>query len=118
LQEPITMLLTLHLNQRRSHEQITTQRIPVCVGANFAKGVRLMAHPIKKTRKDHECGICGGIIKKGSRAEYENTWIGKRRYLHPHPYRECEERRNVKSACSEIAFFLKNWGKPRSEMMF
>jgi hypothetical protein len=39
-------------------------------------------HWIRKTRKEHECGRCGGIILKGSAVRYRNEFTGKRTYYH------------------------------------
>jgi len=40
------------------------------------------SHHISKTRKEHRCNGCGGIIPKGSRARYKNLFTGKRGYAH------------------------------------
>jgi len=40
------------------------------------------SHHVKKTRKDHKCEACGGVIPTGSRADYKNLFTGKRGYRH------------------------------------
>ena len=48
------------------------------------------SHYIKKTRKEHRCELCGGIIISGSQARYKNLFTGKRGYIHPD---RCPDRR-------------------------
>lgn len=40
------------------------------------------SHSVEKTRKEHKCERCGGIISKGKRANYKNLFTGKRGYVH------------------------------------
>lgn len=40
------------------------------------------SYSIHKTRKDHKCYNCGGIIPKGDRARYTNQFDGTKNYYH------------------------------------
>ena len=39
-------------------------------------------HYVTRTRKDHPCIRCGGIIPRGSFVRYKNLFTGKRGYMH------------------------------------
>lgn len=40
------------------------------------------SHSVDKTRKEHKCGLCGGIIEVGEHARYKNLLTGGRGYVH------------------------------------
>lgn len=50
-------------------------------------------HIIRKTRKEHICGGCKEIIKKGSSVTYKNNFDGTKTYFHSLTY-ICDE--NIK----------------------
>jgi len=51
-------------------------------------------HYVTRTRTDHKCENCGGIIPKGSRwVRYKNLFTGKRSYFHDRCPREVLEAR-------------------------
>ena len=47
---------------------------------NFWK--RCSRHTVKKTRTEHICENCKGVILKGNKALYRNAFTGKRAYQH------------------------------------
>ena len=46
------------------------------------KELFLYSHSVLRTRKGHKCEGCGKIIPKGSPANYNNLFTGRRGYLH------------------------------------
>lgn len=54
-------------------------------------------HYVSKTRKDHKCEMCGGIIPAGTKdVRYKNLFTGKRAYYHPDYKKDCEPLINAK----------------------